>query len=86
MKGLITETELGLADQVFPGIAAFFASLAVKPATFLELVSVFDHWCDRACTALARGSSSSIAMTSVVLDAADTDTAIAAPLAIDDHQ
>jgi hypothetical protein len=45
MQGFITETELGQADEVFPGIAAYFASLADKPRTFLELVGAFEHWC-----------------------------------------
>jgi len=69
MKGLITETELGQADQVFPGIAAYFASLAVKPGTFLELVSFFDRWCEAACVVIARGSSPAIETT-----ASDSDT------------
>jgi hypothetical protein len=46
MQGFITESELTDADQEFPGIARFFATLAVKPLTFLELVAKFDHWCD----------------------------------------
>jgi hypothetical protein len=45
MQGFITERELTQADQEFPGIAQFFAALAVKPRTFLELVARFDHWC-----------------------------------------
>lgn len=53
MQGFITERELSLADQVFPGIAAFFAALVVKPRTFLELVCVFDHWCDAVKTTTA---------------------------------
>ena len=44
MQGLITETELDEADHEFPGIAALYASLDAKPRTFLELVSLFDHW------------------------------------------
>ena len=47
MQGFITETELGQADEVFPGIVRFFESLAIKPRTFLELVSLFDHWIER---------------------------------------
>jgi hypothetical protein len=45
MQGFITDREL-TPDQVFPGIAEFFATLTVKPRTFLELVARFDHWCD----------------------------------------
>jgi hypothetical protein len=47
MQGFITDSELTQADQEFPGIATFFAALAVKPRTFLELVAQFDHWCDQ---------------------------------------
>ena len=47
MKGFITDSELGQADQVFPGIAAFFESLLEKPGTFLELVGQFEHWGER---------------------------------------
>ena len=47
MQGYITETELGEADEVFPGIVRFFESLAVKPRTFLERVSLLDHWVER---------------------------------------
>ena len=43
MMGFITENELSQADQEFPGIASFFATLDVKPRTFLELVARFDH-------------------------------------------
>ena len=44
MQGFITEQDLKQADEAFPGIARFFESLSDKPKTFLELVSVFDHW------------------------------------------
>jgi hypothetical protein len=46
MQGFITECDLQQADAEFPGIAAYYASLADKPRTFLELVALFDHWCD----------------------------------------
>lgn len=79
MQGLITESELNQADEVFPGIAAFFAALTVKPGTFLELVSVFDNWC-AACAVVACGSSSTIPVTTdadapVQADATATATA-----------
>jgi hypothetical protein len=48
MQGYITESDLNEADQAFPGIARLFESLDVKPRTFLELVSLFDHWSDEA--------------------------------------
>jgi hypothetical protein len=44
MQGFITEAQLGQADAVFPGIERYFASLAQKPRTFLELVADFDRW------------------------------------------
>jgi hypothetical protein len=48
MVGVITEQDLELADEAFPGIADFFATLNRKPRTFLELVSLFDRWCEPA--------------------------------------
>jgi hypothetical protein len=44
MQGFITEHELTQANQEFPGIADYFATLSIKPRTFLELVARFDHW------------------------------------------
>jgi hypothetical protein len=38
MQGLINETHFAKAERCFPGIRRFYMSLAVKPATFLELV------------------------------------------------
>ena len=46
MQGFITETDLGQADLAFPGIARFFESLVEKPGTFLELLSLFEHWAE----------------------------------------
>lgn len=51
MLGYITEADLLQADAEFPGIASFFDSLMEKPRTFLDLVSLFDHWCDHVVTA-----------------------------------
>ena len=48
MAGFITERQLAEADQAFPGIARFFESLSRKPRTFLELMSLFEGWADRA--------------------------------------
>jgi hypothetical protein len=48
MAGFITEQQLAEADQAFPGIVRFFESLSRKPRTFLELMSLFDRWCERA--------------------------------------
>jgi hypothetical protein len=47
MLGFITERDLDQADEAFPGIRSFFDSLSRKPRTFLDLVSLFEHWCDR---------------------------------------
>jgi hypothetical protein len=55
MQGFITDSELTAADQEFPGIARFFATLAVKPRTFLELVALFDHWCGEQAVVSAPG-------------------------------
>lgn len=44
MKGFITDSEMAKAEQEFPGIAAYFDALQVKPRTFLELVALFDGW------------------------------------------
>jgi hypothetical protein len=44
MRGFITERDLTQADEAFPGIARFFESLPDKPRTFLDLVSLFEHW------------------------------------------
>jgi hypothetical protein len=38
MQGLINESHFEKAERCFPGIRRFYFSLAVKPATFLELV------------------------------------------------
>jgi hypothetical protein len=47
MVGFITERDLEQAEEAFPGIQEFFRSLERKPRTFLDLVSRFEHWCDR---------------------------------------
>lgn len=43
MRGWITERHLAQAEEAFPGIARFFASLNPKPRTFLELVVLFER-------------------------------------------
>ena len=50
MKGYITDAELPEADQEFPGISEFFATLVDKPRTFLELVARYVQWCEDART------------------------------------
>jgi hypothetical protein len=46
MVGMITERDLEQADQAFPGILRFFESLSRKPRTFLQLVALFQRWCE----------------------------------------
>jgi hypothetical protein len=43
MVGFITERHLQQADEAFPGIAGFFATLSPKPRTFLDLVLAFQR-------------------------------------------
>ena len=45
MVGFITEQHLSQAEEVFPGIAQFFAACTCKPRTFLELVALYERWC-----------------------------------------
>jgi len=42
VRGRITESELPLAEECFPGIGRLYRELAVKPATFLQLVWVYE--------------------------------------------
>lgn len=42
MQGRITEAQLPLAEQSFPGISRFYESLDDKPATFLQLLWAFE--------------------------------------------
>lgn len=46
MVGFITERDLEQAEEAFPGIARFFETLSPKPRTFLDLVSLFERWCE----------------------------------------
>ena len=48
MVGFITEQNLEQAEEAFPGIRKLFESLPRKPRTFLELLALFQHWCDAA--------------------------------------
>lgn len=49
MVGFITERDLELAEESFPGIGLLFRTLPHKPRTFLELLARFDHWCEAPC-------------------------------------
>jgi hypothetical protein len=42
VQGRITEQHLPEAEQSMPGITRFYAGLAVKPATFLDLLWAFE--------------------------------------------
>jgi hypothetical protein len=64
VRGFITERDFANAECEFPGICAFYAALAEKPMTFLELVWSYIH--AGACEAAgeetgAKGPSSSAA-------------------------
>lgn len=50
MVGVITERDLTEAEEAFPGISQFFETLDVKPRTFLDLVRLFEHWCQPVAT------------------------------------
>lgn len=43
MQGRITEKHLGLAERTFPGICEVYAALPEKPATFLQLVWLYEE-------------------------------------------
>ena len=43
MLGFITEKNLADAEKCFPGIGRFYAEMATKPATFLQLVWAFEE-------------------------------------------
>ena len=42
VQGRITARQLPLAEKSFPGIGRFYRALAEKPATFLQLVWMFE--------------------------------------------
>jgi len=42
VKGRITEKHLSQAERTFPGIVELYAALDVKPATFLQLVWLYE--------------------------------------------
>ncbi|HTJ46066.1 MAG TPA: hypothetical protein VL463_28370 [Kofleriaceae bacterium] len=42
VQGRITERQLPLAEKSFPGIGRFYRDLSEKPATFLQLVWMFE--------------------------------------------
>ena len=42
VQGRITEKHLGQAEDTFPGIGELYYSLDTKPATFLQLVWLYE--------------------------------------------
>jgi hypothetical protein len=42
VQGRITESHLPLAEKCFPGICRFYAQMAEKPVTFLQLVWAYE--------------------------------------------
>ena len=57
MQGRITEAELPLAEESFPGICQVYDQLPDKPATFLQLLWIYEELCecadDRVSSSLA---------------------------------
>lgn len=47
MQGRITEQQLPDAEKSMPGITRFYARLATKPATFLDLLWQFEGYSQR---------------------------------------
>ena len=48
MQGRITEAHLPLAEESFPGIGEVYDALDDKPATFLQLVFIYEEVCEAA--------------------------------------
>jgi hypothetical protein len=42
MRGIVIDRHLDLAEATFPGITAFYATLLLRPTTFLELVWLYE--------------------------------------------
>jgi len=53
--GRITEKHLSEAEKTFPGIADMYGALRSKPATFLQLVWIYETAMARELSALAVG-------------------------------
>jgi hypothetical protein len=45
VRGRITEAQLPLAEESFPGICDVYAALDLKPATFLQLLFIYEEIC-----------------------------------------
>lgn len=46
LRGLVTDQDLRLAEDEFPGISAFYATRTGKDRTFLDLLAAFLGLCD----------------------------------------
>lgn len=46
MQGRITEAQFPLAEKSFPGIRSVYDALDDKPATFLQLVFIYEEVCE----------------------------------------
>jgi hypothetical protein len=45
LEGLVTDRDLQLAEQEFPGICRFHEECRGKHRTFLDLLAAFISWC-----------------------------------------
>jgi hypothetical protein len=53
VRGRITEKHLALAELTFPGIGELYAAIVEKPATFLQLVWLYEECAAEAAAELA---------------------------------
>jgi len=60
MSGFIKEKNFDECEEAFPGIVAFYNTLATKPRTFLDLVASFMKESDESPAALAPASTGAI--------------------------
>jgi hypothetical protein len=56
VKGRITEKHLSLAEESFPGIGDLYRSLDRKPATFLQLVWLYEGMFDELMDSAVKAS------------------------------
>jgi hypothetical protein len=47
VQGRITEEQLPMAEQCFPGICQVYEALSVKPTTFLQLLWIYEEICEK---------------------------------------
>ena len=58
LQGFVTEHDYQDVEEAFPGIWCYYAELADKPCTFLELAWRYAHGRTRAASASSDGASS----------------------------